>query len=249
MFKTPMATSPMAHLPTLALPLHRTVIGCSAGDLDAARAKWFAATQKTWTTSKSWKKFTSRDKRRLVHQVAQRAQTDKHDYVTPYLQTDIDDVLAQNRWSVEHVVPRSRCQMAEGDPWNFVEADRRENSVRSSLPLKLWPDGRNQIPTSKFQTFNGERHYAPPVEQRARLARKWLYTRATYGCTPMSSAQKAHLPKIIALAKHSPPDLIEINVAKQLEVLTGTRNPLILDAEPSRWYDSPEWRALVGCAA
>lgn len=248
MFKTPMATSLMAHLPTLALPLHRATV-CSAGDLDAVRATWFAATQKIWNTSKSWKNFTSRDKRRLVHQVAQHAQTDEHDYVTPYLQTDIDDVLAQGRWSVEHVVPRSKCQMAEGDPWNFVEADRRENSVRSSLPLKLWPDEPNQIPTSKFQTFNGERHYAPPAEQRARLARKWLYTRATYECTPMSSAQKAHLPKIIALCKHSPPDLIEINVAKQLEELTGTRNPLILDAEPSRWYDSPEWRTLVGCAA
>jgi len=244
-----MVRTHMAHLPSLALPLHRVTTGCSAGDLEDARAKWFAATQTTRATSKSWKKFNARDKRRLVHQVAQRAQTDEHDYVTPYLQTDIDDVLAQRRWSVEHVVPRSRCRRAEGDPWNFVEADRHENSVRSSLPLKLWPDEPNQLPTSKFQTFSGERHYAPPPGQRARLARKWLYTRATYGCTPMSSAQKAHLPRIIALAKHSPPDTIEINVAKQLEVLTGTRNPLILDSDPSRWYDSPEWRALVGCAS
>lgn len=235
-------------LPVLALPLHRAT-GCKAGDVNATRAAWFAATQRARATSRPWKNFSSRDKRRLVHQVAQRAQTDKRDYLTPYLQADVDDVLAQNRWSVEHVVPRSRCQAAEGDPWNFVEADRRENSVRSSLPLKLWPDERGQVPTSKFQTFNGERHYVPPPGQRARLARKWLYTRATYGCTPMSSAQEAHLPKIIALAKRSPPDTIETNVAKQLEALTGTRNPLILDAEPSRWYDSPTWRALVGCAA
>lgn len=235
-------------LPVLALPLHRAT-GCKAGDVNATRAAWFAATQRARATSRPWKNFSSRDKRRLVHQVAQRAQTDKRDYLTPYLQADVDDVLAQNRWSVEHVVPRSRCQAAEGDPWNFVEADRRENSVRSSLPLKLWPDERGQVPTSKFQAFNGERHYVPPPGQRARLARKWLYTRATYGCTPMSSAQEAHLPKIIALAKRSPPDTIETNVAKQLEALTGTRNPLILDAEPSRWYDSPTWRALVGCAA
>ena len=74
-----MATSLMAHLPTLALPLHRATV-CSAGDLDAVRATWFAATQKIWNTSKSWKNFTSRDKRRLVHQVAQHAQTDEHDY-------------------------------------------------------------------------------------------------------------------------------------------------------------------------
>jgi len=238
----------MAPLPTLALPIRRAAgVPCSADDLGAARAAWFAATRRASATSKAWKAFTARDKRRLVHQVAQRAQTDAHDYLTPYRQADIDDLLEQRRWSVEHVVPRSRCRAAEGDPWNFVEADRRENSARSNLPLKLWPDASHQLQTSKFQTLNGERHYVPPPDQRARLARKWLYTRATYGCTPMSSAQRAHLPAIIALAKHAPPDAIESNVAKQLEALTGTRNPLILDAAPSRWYDSPTWRALVGC--
>ena len=112
----------------------------------------------------------------------------------------------------------------------------------------MWPDNPNQIQTSKFQTLDGERHYAPPADQRARLARKWLYTRATYECAPMSNAQRMHLSEIIALAKHAPPGTVEINVAKQLETLTRTRNPLILDAAPSRWYDSPSWRLLVGCA-
>lgn len=239
----------MARLPTLALPIHRTVgVPCSADDLRDVRAAWFKATQRAQAAHKSWKSFDAQDKRRLVHQVAQRAQTDERDYFTPYLEVDIDDIISNGQWSVEHVVPRSKCKVAEGDVWNFVEADRRENSARSNLPLKLWPDKPNQIPTSKFQTFNNEVHYAPPSDQRARLARKWLYTQAMYQCAPMSSAQRAHLPEIIALAKRAPPDTVELNVAKQLEVLTGTRNPLILDAEPSRWYDSPEWRALVGCA-
>lgn len=216
-------------------------------ELTQVRADWFAATGKSSRTSKSWKSFDARDKRRLVHQVAQRSQTADDDYVTPYTQTDIDDVLEEGMWSVEHVVPRSKCQTAEGDPWNFIEADRRENSTRSNFPLKLWPDAPNQLHTSKLQTWDDEIHYAPPPSQRARLARKWLYARATYGCgDTISHAQRARLASIIALAKHTPPSLIEINVAKQLETLTGTRNPLILDAAPSRWYDSPAWRALVG---
>ncbi len=239
-------------LPSLYLP-HRprqtNLKYNSADELANIRAEWFAATSKSRRGSKSWKSFDAQDKRRLVHRVAQRAQTDKDDYLTPYLQVDIDDLLEQRRWSVEHVVPRSKCQLAEGDAWNFIEADRRENSTRSNLPLKLWPDDKEQLQLSKFQTWSGVRHYAPPSAQRARLARKWLYTRATYECAPMSRAQREHLPAIIALAKHDVPSQIEVNVAKQLERLTGTRNPLILDDTPSRWYDSPAWRALVGCCS
>ena len=87
-------------LPALALPLRRAT-GCNAGDLDATRAAWVAATQRARATSKPWKNFSSRDKRRLVHQVAQRAQTDKHDYFTPYLQADVDDLLAQQTLIME----------------------------------------------------------------------------------------------------------------------------------------------------
>jgi hypothetical protein len=224
-----------------------TGVLCEAADLREVKAEWLAATGKSWLTSKSWDRFTALDKMRLVHLVAQRAQTAKRGYLTPYLEVDIDDIMYQQRWSVEHVMPRSKCQMAQGDPWNFVEADRAENSARGNLPLKLWPDNSNQLQTSKFQTWDGEVHYAPPENQRARLARKWLYTRATYGCTPMSRAQKTHLHAIIALAKRIPPDKIELNVAKQLEILTGTRNPLILDTTPEHWYDSPAWRAMIRC--
>lgn len=212
-----------------------------------ARDEWLAAIGESRPPFKLWKSFNAQEKWRLVHQVAQRSQTADNDYVTPYTQSDIDDVLKEGRWSVEHVLPRSKCQMAESDPWNFIEADRQENSMRSNLPLKLWPDKPNQLHLCTIQPWDGELHYAPPPNQRARLARKWLYACATYNCGgTMSRAQREHLTSIIALAKFTPPSLIEINVAVQLEKLTGTRNPLILDAAPSRWYDSSAWRALVG---
>ena len=210
----------MAHLPSLSsLPHRATGVPCNHGN---ARAEWLAATGKSSPTSRSWKGFKARDKRRLVHQVAQRAQTAEQDYFTPYLKSDIDDIMEQGQWSVEHVVPRSKCQAAQGDAWNFVEANRSENSARSNLPPKLWPDDPNQLQTSKFQTWEGERHYAPPADERARLARKWLYTRATYACTAMSRAQRTHLPEIIALAKHTPPSPTERGAPARPEAPPGT---------------------------
>jgi endonuclease I len=235
----------MVNLPGLFLK--HTRLACGASDIDDVRAAWFTATGKTGKPSRSWKGFDAQDKRRLLHDVARRAQTEEQEYYTPYREMSIKKVTEKRVWSVEHVVPRSKCQMAQGDPWNFVEAVRSENSARSNLPLKLWPDASNQLSISKFQTWMGEQHYAPPPHQRARLARKWLYTRATYGCMQMSEAQREHLPAIIALARHTPPDVVEVNVAKQLEAITGTRNPLILDNNPERWYDDVAWRSLVGC--
>jgi endonuclease I len=235
----------MVNLPSLFLK--HTRLACGSTDIDDVRAAWFTATGKTGKPSRLWKGFDAQDKRRLLHDVARRAQTEEQEYYTPYREMSINKVTEKRVWSVEHVVPRSKCQMAQGDPWNFVEAVRSENSARSNLPLKLWPDASNQMSISKFQMWNFEQHYAPPPHQRARLARKWLYTRATYGCMPMSEAQREHLPAIIALARHTPPDVVEVNVAKQLEAITGTRNPLILDSAPERWYDDVAWRSLVGC--
>jgi endonuclease I len=235
----------MVNLPGLFLK--HTGLACGASDIDDVRAAWFTATGKTGKPSRSWKGFDAQDKRRLLHDVARAAQTEEQEYYTPYREMSMKKVTEKRVWSVEHVVPRSKCQMAQADPWNFIEAVRSENSARSNLPLKLWPDASNQMSISKFQMWNFEQHYAPPPHQRARLARKWLYTRATYGCMPMSKAQREHLPAIIALARHTPPDVVEVNVAKQLEAITGTRNPLILDSAPERWYDDVAWRSLVGC--
>lgn len=150
--------------------------------------------------------------------------------------------IAHEKSSLKNVVHASKCQMAQGDPWNFVG---EENLTCGKLPLKLWPDDLNQF--KKEQVLGDKIHFAPPRDERARLARTWLYIHATYDCISMTKAQITHLPDIIELAKNTPPNKSEIDVAKKLEDITGTRNPLILDRNPARWYDNPLWCKLVGC--
>lgn len=233
-------------LPILALDPSK----CSNTNLDVIRDAWLKATSTNLRpATKSWKSFRGDDKYRLVHGIAKASQEDGGEYLSPYLQEGIDVLLDEKRYSVEHVVPRSKCSDAEGDAWNFVEAERSENSRRSNLPLKLWPDLENGFSTRDFETYDGQVHYVPPLEERARLARKWLYTRATYHCTPMSKAQRAHLSEIIALCKAWPPSATERVVARLLQAETGTRNPLLLDKDPNQWYDCTAWRALVAAAA
>ena len=105
-------------------------------------------------------------------------------YESAYEELPAEELMAQNRYSVEHVVPRSKIDDAsdlEADPYNWILATRSENSRRSNTPLKLWLDTPGP-PNARgcFQKIDGELHYLPPSDQRARLARKWLYAHATY---------------------------------------------------------------------
>ena len=112
----------------------------------------------------------------------------------------------------------------------------------------LWhsmPEGKFAIP-NRLVRFFGETHYVPPQNQRARLARKWLYMRATYGCDllPPSKAQIFHSSEIIALAKHTPVYGAEQRVNNLLRSQFDLSNPL-LDSNASRWFDDAHWRSLV----
>ena len=93
---------------------------------------------------------------------------------------------------------------------------------------------------------DGVLHYVPPLEQRARLARKWLFIRATYAdeVDAPTSAQRAHSHDIVALAKHFPIQPAEQRVNDEYRNTLSWANPL-LEANSDRWYQSTAWRALV----
>ena len=215
-------------------------------DVEETRKEWHAAVGDARVRFKPWQSWTSDDKRRLVHEMARDAQLSSEDFVSVYEEKDIDDILRDQEWSVEHVLPRSKCPEAEGDVLNMTVATRSANSHRSNLPLVLWPDRGLPTRNDDERTFEGVAHFAPPEGQRARLARKWLCARATHACAaPMSSKQRQMLPEIVALAKADAPSDIERRVSEAVRRATGLRNPLVLDARPARWYDCVAWRALL----
>lgn len=204
---------------------------------------------------KSWKNMRAADKYRLLHGVAARADDDTSwdgDYVSAYEQVDIDDMLARRRqWSVEHVVPRSHIYgrnpgPGENDPIGWIEATSTANSRRSNHPLYLWPNPDGTLaPPNTLVTVDNKLHYVPPPEQRGRLARKWLFIRATYmGIQPPSRAQRNRAAQIVALAQHDPIHPAEHRVNEDYRRRLGWANPLLEDGA-ERWYGDVEWRALV----
>ena len=200
--------------------------------LRTTRERWLAACG-TRPPLKQWRRMHRRDKFRLLHHVAARADDMGDDYLTPYDLVDIDDVLAQRRWSVEHVVPRSHTgdnAEARADPIGWIVATRSANSTRGNQPLVLW-DG------------SASGHFSPPLEQRARLARKWLFIRATYqGLDPPSDAQLANAQAILALVRAHPPDAVERAVNDLYRAELGWANPLV---EDTSWLHDSDWVRTV----
>ena len=107
---------------------------------------------------------------------------------------DIDDVVANREWSVEHVLPRSvvssrGARVPAGPrrerPARVGEATRGANQRQSNLPLVLWPGGG----VGRVR-LGGELHAPAPPERRARLARKWLFLRATYSAVDSIDSSK-----------------------------------------------------------
>ena len=192
--------------------------------------RWLAACG-TRPTLARWKNMRGRHKFSLLHSVAMQADDEENgNYLTAYEQIDIDDIGL--RRSVEHVLPRSRAGAngkAKNDPNGWAVATQRANSSRGNLPLVLW-DGE------------AEGHFSPPMEQRARLARKWLFLRATYsGLDPPSVEQLRNLTAIFEMAKE-PPGRAEARVNEIYRRELGWSNPLIPNP---RWLDDPGWRQMV----
>ena len=201
-----------------------------------------------------WGNLRAKGKYMLLHKVAQQADddvSDNGDYVTAYDMIDIDD-LKPDMWSVEHVVPRSHINgkgpgRAEDDPVGWIEAHAIANSRRSNYPLYLWPDEDGMLaPSNNLVVVNGETHYVPPLEQRGRLARKWLFIRATYAGSirPPSRAQIERAAKIVAFAKADPLHPAERRVNEHYRKTFKWANPLLED-ESDRFYDSVVWRNRV----
>ena len=212
---------------------------------EAATRRWLRAMGEP-PDLPSWKRV-GRRKHAWLNQLALEADN----YESAYEEAPAADLLAQGRHSVEHVVPRSKiadASDAEADPYAWVMASREANALRSSHPLKLWPDAPGEVVAeNSLQLIDEEWHYVPPADQRARLARKFLYTHATYPhdtATP-SVAQLLHLRQIVQLVHDFPIQQPEQQVADALSDLLGYCNPLLTQNAPEL-LETLDWYELLG---
>ena len=97
-------------------------------------------------------------------------------------------------------------------------------------PFKLWPDDdpewRTRFPGC-LQLLDGELHYLPPPEERAKLAFFWLFFNATtpHSIEPPTVAQLRNLPHIVALARGMPLWQADAEVKYALQDLLHQANP------------------------
>ena len=220
---------------------------------------------------KPWDELRSEDKYACMHGLAEQLPTAT--YLSPYRELTIDHMKERGAWSVEHVWPRSKVDKSTplgvqciSDPLGWMSADRIANSQRSNLPLLLWRmtgegvstsssslDGKNLAALSVWLSasrvnVDGEQLYAPLLRERARIARKWLYIRATYADVihPVSREQWDNRHNILALVKRYPVTDTEVEMNDVHRRVFMRSNPLVERQETAdRWLDDPAWRARV----
>ena len=256
----------MSSLPLLNLSALQHAIGCmdeEDGYDDAAYyniwLKWLQACGPRRPRFQAWGSVSARGKR-MFYETVNRAENDRFSagqYDSPYTRMDIDEILKQGIWSIEHVLPRSKVNgrspgEAENDVFGWDVATRRANSRRSNLPLVLWPTKNLDVGRVDI---DGVEHFNPPEESKAALARKWVYIRATYGfidtLDPPSTAQTKHRDSIVQLVRGE-----RIGYAEERLVLllsnycktmlgAGWTNPLYNSEAAARFLDDEDFLSLV----
>ena len=172
-------------------------------------------------------------------------------YMTPYAEQDVAYIISLGYESIEHIVPRSyyaRESAAQNDPFGWVVAASYKNSLRKNLPLVLWTSEGVGDNMYAELIIGDEKHFVPPVNQRARLARKWLYMRATHVATvPPSKAQQRRLTDILDHVERYPPDSAERRMNELLaHKYGGWNNPFISQpTEALRVARTAGWQRLV----
>lgn len=208
----------------------------------------------------SWRLLRSTEKAEFYKLVdlSENDRFSKGNYMLPYTRAkDIDALLSDRQWSVEHVLPRSKVNghspgSAENDVFGWEPAYRGTNSSRSNLPLVLWPMPDTNVGRVDI---DGETHFNPLEAHKARLARRWLYLRATYAnvdvIEPPSKAQSTQRDAIIELVKSTRLEYAELRLGGLLSQFVlkkygrRWRNPLYDKDLADKFLGSEEWIVTV----
>jgi hypothetical protein len=230
--------------------------------------KWIrACTQGTGDTIpefQAWGGLDSRDKMEF-HAFVNKSENDRFSmgqYELPYSGIDIDTSLGadveEDKWSIEHILPRSRVNgrrpgNAENDWLGWDTATRGMNSTRSNLPLVLWPTPG--LPVGRVKIPGDVMHFNPLEEHKDRLARRWIFLRATYAFVDRlaapSKSQMENANDIIELCLKERPGFAESRLQTFLtdkaQALFGIpwTNPLIKEKTKLLFLGDDEFATLV----
>lgn len=234
------------------LPLLALRTGCDPSESEEdeedaesdTHARWLEACGGHLPWFKEWKRV--RKGKKTFRELANASENDRFSlgqYVTPYSRYDIDRVLREKTWSIEHVLPRSFVNgrdpgRAEDDVFGWMVATRSGNATRSNLPLVLWELDPSEFWVGVVVLEDGVTYYNPPNESKPVLARKWLYERATYGEIDQlkrpSTAQFDNRSAISAMANSNIGYAEERLHLMLSERAGGWKNPLIERAAAKR---------------
>jgi len=218
-----------------------------------------------WPNVPSFKKWRSLngESKSQFYDIVNLSENDKFSngqYNCPYSGMDIDKLLKRGIFSIEHVVPRSLINasapgVGENDPFGWEPETRHMNSKRSNLPLVLWPTPA-EIPVVGRVRIDGDvEHFNPLEGHKARLARRWMYVRATYGLyetiEPPTDAQKQNADAIIEMVKTTSAGYAEARMARLTtryvhETYHSTwTNPLYEKDAALQFLNDDDWKCFV----
>ena len=209
---------------------------------------------------RTWRGVSARQKHRFYDLINQ-SENDRFSdgqYNAPYTDDDIDVILRTGSWSIEHVLPRAAVNgrapgEAEEDWLGWDVADSRANSTRSNLPLVLWPTPGMEAGRVRLED-DPQTHFNPVEAHKARLARKWLFLRATYSRIDLldvpSTSQQRHADAIVANVRETRIGYAERRFQVLLEEHVSSSsgatwsNPLY-GPRADDFLTDADWKALV----
>ena len=178
----------------------------------------------------------------------------------------VDTLVQKKRHTIEHIVPRSFLQEylirkriprnvrfgAETNPFNWVPADRKLNSSRSSFQFDFQddkvvrPEQIHLNPDAYASTgTDADEEWVVPQRSRGDIARAILYMLLTY---EIDELYLEHIETLVHWAKADMPSKWEIAYNEWVFQNHGIRNPFIdTPADSMKWLNDSELMSGLLC--
>jgi len=191
----------------------------------------------------SWKHMRASEKKK--HFWAFYSQSAKA--IGVYSGVPLDQLLKKDRYSIEHILPKSYLLEALRDqpptvrngatvnPFNLMPAHRKLNRLRGDAAFDFDGDTVVRQFQVKFRSvhndpigYDADNQWHPPRKSRGDLARAILYMGLCYS---LFCRSRHNIEELINWTRADAPSKIEVAYCKWVESKLGIRNPFVLHPE------------------